>query len=380
MRIIFNAGVSGDTAANWNTARGSSQTVQDVLTANPDVVVMQYGINDVIGWNGSSPTQQGMVDQIVGNLMAACAAFMGAGVFVIFESMNTCAAASASYINGYVSAGGFGANAAGKAAIVQAVNAQMRAWLSSWPDRAVYVDTSSVFADSDGYAKTDGSYYDGTHPSAYGSLQAAILIDSAISLRLPRRTPIMPSTARNAVDGYWLGATAGLASGVAITADSGTWAAETYSIDGDQQVINFNCTALASGVARRIIDITPLIIGAGATVPVTAGDIMQGRIEYEIDDGNGGAPAVYAISLRPRIYYDDATNEFVAFGQGITNSTDYPRMPAHTGHLLTPGLAIKATKASANILTTTRFQILLYGNQTGSTRVKLRAPEFRKLS
>lgn len=381
IKLVFNGGVSGDSCSLWEAARGTSQSVEDVLAASPDAVFIQYGINDIIGWNGSSPTRSNMILQTSNYLKSACAAFMGSGVFVIFESINPCAQGSASYINGYSSAGGFGANYADKLDVLQQVNSQMQSWLANWRDRAIYVDTSPVFAAADGYAKTNGTYYDGTHGSSYGALPAAQLVDSAIRYKMPLRTAILPGTNRNAVTGFWTNPTSGLGENVAFTADTGTWATETYSIDGDEQIINFNCTALSSGVARRIVDITPLIIGAGAIVPVNAADVMQGRIEYTLDDGAGGRPNVFAISLRQRIYYDDASNEFVAFGQPTqTGSTDHPRMPAHSGALLTPGLAIKAAKASANITASTRLQILIYGNTTGPTRLRLRNGEFRKVA
>lgn len=381
IKLTFNGGVSGDTVSNWDGSRGSSKTVEDLITAAPDAVIIQYGINDIIGWNGSSPTKSAMTAQTANYLKSACAAFMGSGIFVIFESINTAAQAAATYINGYSSAGGFGANYADKLDILTDVNAEMETWLGHWRDRAVFVDTSSVFSAEDGYAKTDGTYYDGTHGSGYGGLAAALLVDSAIRYKMPPRTVVMPSSVRNAVNGFWTNPTNGLGENVALTADSGTWAAETYSIDGDEQIINFECTALTSGYARRIVDLTPLIIGAGAIVPVAAGDVYQGRALYAIDDGAGGAPNVYGLSMRLRIYYDDATNEYVHFGQpGVTTSTDFPRMPAHSGALLTPGLAIKAGKTNSNITTSTRLQVMLFANSTGLTRIKLRNVELRKVA
>lgn len=381
IKIIFNGGVSGDPCANWENTRGSSQAVENVIAASPDAVYIQYGINDIIGWNGTSPTKASMIAQTANYLKSVCAAFMGSGIFVVFESINTCARTSASYINGYSSAGGFGANYADKLDILTQVNIELQEWLINWPDRAAYIDTSPVFSASDGYAKTDGTYYDGTHGSAYGALQAAALVDSAIRYKIPRRYIKLPGVGRNAVCGFWTNPTNGLGENIAFTTDTGTWAAETYSIEGDEQIINLNCTALSAGVARRIVDITPLIIGAGAIVPVNAGDVMQARLEYSLDDGNGGNPNAFAISIRPRIYYDDASNEFSAFGQpNQPSSTNWPRMPAHSGYLLSPGLAIKTAKASANITASTRYQIMVYANTTGQTRLKIRNAEYRKVA
>jgi lysophospholipase L1-like esterase len=381
MRIVFNGGVSGESTSSWDTARGSSQAVSNLLAASPDAVVFQYGINDIIAWNGISPTKAAMVTQTTEYLKSACAAFMGAGVFVIFESINPAAPASISFINGVTAAGGYGANFADKNDILSQVNALMKAWLASWPSKACYVDTSGATTGTDGYAKVDGSYLDGTHMSAYGALNAALLVDTAIRYKFPLRQTSLPTFNRNAIPGFWTNPTAGLGEGIAFVADTGTWSSETYSIDGADQIITMSCTALSAGVARREIDITPLIIGVGAKVPVTAGDIMQARIEYSLSDGDGGKPNCYGISLRPRIFYDDASNEFTAMGQpSVTNSTDWPRMPSHDGSLLSPGLAIKTALASANILATTKVQLLLYANTTGTTQLRIRNAEFRKIA
>jgi hypothetical protein len=322
-----------------------------------------------------------MITQVANYLKSACAAFMGSGVFVVFESINPCATGSVSYINGVSASGGFGANYADKLDMLQQINTLMQTWLGNWPERAIYVDTSEATTGTDGYAKTDGSYGDGTHIYAYGAMNAAVIIDSAIRSIFPLRNPSLPTNSRNAINGFWTNPTAGLGENIAFTADTGTWSGETYSIDGDEQVITFTCSALSAGIARRIIDITPLIIGAGAIVPVTAGEIYQGRIQYSVSDGKGGQPNIYGIALRPRIYYDDASNEYVLFGQPtVTNSIDWPRMIEHSGQLLTPGIAIKAAMTNSNVTTSTRFQILLYANTTGTTVLRLKNGEFRKVA
>lgn len=391
MKLVFNSGLSGATAANWDndsdTPSGrvtSSKAVSNVLAQTPDAVYMQWlGVNDIIGWNGSSPTKAAMISTIVEANKSCAAAFMGSGVFIIAESINPCGPASATYINGISSAGGWGSNFADKQDMANQVNAAMLTWAASWPDLIKHVDTSSATMGTDGYCKTDGTYYDATHVASRGAYDCALLIDAAIRYKMPvRNVTVLPGTGRSAVRGFWTNPTSGLGEGVAFTADTGAWSAETYSISGEDQIINFNCTALSGGIARRIVDITPLIIGASAKVPVAAADVLQGRIEFDLSDGAGGAPNCYALSLRPRIYYDDASNEFVAFGQpNVTNSTDWPRMRLQSGSgLLTPGLAVKAAMSNSNVTTSTRFQLLLYANTIGATQLKLRRGEWRKVA
>ena len=175
MQICFNGGISGDTAANWNsgTRISGTQDVAAMLATAPDLCYVQYGINDIIAGTASAT--------ILGNLQAFVAKVIGAGIPVVFESINTAAPAAATYINGYSSSGGFGASAAAKLTVLREVRAGMQAFLAQFPAYLTwYVDTSSVSDAADGYAKTDKTYYDGTHMSRTGCRAAAVLIDAAM--------------------------------------------------------------------------------------------------------------------------------------------------------------------------------------------------------
>lgn len=383
MQIVFNGGISGDTAANWNSASriSSSQDVASMIAATPDLCLVQYGINDLIAGTSSAT--------ILGNLQAFAAKVMGAGIPFIFESINTAAPSAVSYINGYSVTGGFGTGAAAELVALQEVRAGMRAFLAQFPERlAMYVDTSSVSDAADGYAKTDQTYYDGTHMSRKGCRAAAVLIDEAITPYFPRRTGIaLKLLYPNGLNFSMLTPSSGRAANFsAIAADTGSMSA-TYEVGKDDdgnyfQQYNITVTALASGYFKARLNILPDWVGGSPFFALAAGDVMQASIDYMIDNGSGGAPIVSHFASQPRIYYDDATNQFVATG-GVAQaaSTDYPALvAAESGRLLAPRIAVKAAMASANMTASTAIEFNLYGNKTGSFRVRVSNPQWAKVA
>lgn len=385
MHICFNGGISGDTAAAWNTdANGratATKAVKDLLAATPDVVLMQYSINDIIAGTSAST--------IVGYLKALIDKITGAGIPVIFESVNTCAASSASYINGYGSAGGFGASASTKLATLQSVRSSMKSWLDAFPQYlARYVDTSSVSDASDGYAKTDKTYYDGTHMSRLGCRAAAVLINSAIQDLFPQRIGIplkMPYP--NGVNFSMLSPSSGRASNFnAAIFDSGTGSC-TYATGNDAngylyQEYNVTIATLGSSYFAVRLEIVPDWIGVSPFFTLAAADVMQGGVDYYVDNGSGGAPIVSHMYARPRIYYDDASNNFTSMlGVAQLASTDYPALvAAESGRMLAPRLAVKAAMASSNMTTSTAIQCVFSGVSTGSFRVRLSNPQWGKVA
>ena len=383
MQIVFNGGISGDTAANWNSASriSSSQNVASMLVAAPDLCLVQYGINDLIAGTASAT--------ILTNLQAFAAKVIGAGIPFVFESVNTAAAASATYINGYSSAGGFGASAAAKLTALREVRAGMEAFLAQFPDAlAMYVDTSSVSDAADGYAKTDKTYYDGTHMSRTGCRAAAALIEAAIAPYFPRRLgTALKLVYPNGINFAMLSPSSGRASNFsAIAADNGTMSA-TYEVGRDAdgnyfQQYNITITALASGYFKARLNILPDWIGGSPFFTLAAGDVMQASIDYMIDNGSGGAPIVSHFASQPRIYYDDASNQFVSTG-GVAQaaSNDYPALvAAESGRLLAPRIAVKAAMASANMTVSTAIEFNVYGVSTGSFRVRVSNPQWAKVA
>jgi len=383
MQIVFNGGISGDTAANWNSASrlSSSQGPAALLAANPDLVLVQYSINDIIAGTSSAT--------ILGYLQALADKVIGAGIPFIFESVNTCASASATYINGYSSAGGFGASASTKLATLAAVRSGMRTYLAQFPaDLARYVDTSSVTDAADGYAKTDKTYYDGTHISRLGARACAVLIDRAIVDIFPRRIGAGLKLAYpNGCNFSMLNPSSGRATNFSAAIwDSGsgsvTYANGTDAAGNLYQEYNVTVSALASSYFGVRLEILPDWVGVSPFFALAAADVVQGCVDYTVDNGSGGAPIVSHFYSRPRIYYDDATNEYVGIGNvAQLASTDYPALAAaESGRLLGPRIAVKSAKASANMTSSTAMQCVFYGVSTGAFRVRLHTPQWGKVA
>lgn len=387
MQIVFNGGISGDTAANWNSASriSSSQDVASMLAATPDLCLVQYGINDLIAGTSSAT--------ILGYLQAFAAKVIGAGIPFIFESINTAAAASATYINGYSSAGGFGTGAAAELVALAEVRAGMDAFLAQFPDYiAMYVDTSSVSDAADGYAKTDKTYYDGTHMSRIGCRAAAVLIDSAIYGYFPRRVGLaLKPTYPNGCNFSMLTVSSGRAANYnAMVAANGSGTC-TYEVGQDDdgnwfQQYNVTISALASSYFQMRFDVLPDWAGASPFFTLAAGDVMQGSIDYLIDNGSGGAPIVSHFLVRPRFYYNTgASNENTSIANvAQAASTDYPPLAAaESGRCMAPRLAVAAGKASSDMDTTgtpTAIQFAVYGVSTGSFRLRVFSPQWAKVA
>jgi len=386
IQICFNGGISGGLASDWNGAAriSSSQSVTHLVASNPDFAYVQFGINDYIAGVSAAT--------VVGYLQLAIDKIIGAGIPVVFESCNPCAAAAASYINGYASTGGFGASAASKLAEMQAGNAAMQSWLAQFPSNmAIYVDSSSVTTADDGYAKTDMTYADGTHLSRIGSKGVAALADAAITPWFPmKQGQAIKLAYPNGINRSFLSPSSGRANNFnTILNESGT-ATATYAINVDSsgdlvQDFIVTSTVLASGAFTSRFEIFPDWAGAGGFWTAAAGDVMQASFDYTIDNGAGGAQSiVYEVYGRQRIYYDDATNEYATTGSvAATASTDHPSMGVESGRILLPKLAVKAGKGSANMLTgagKTSLQIYLVGNALGTFRLRVKNLQWAKVA
>lgn len=385
MEIVFNGGISGDTAANWNSSArvSTSQTVASLLAETPDLVLIQYGINDIASGTSSAT--------VVGYLQALIDKIVGAGIPVFFESINPSAAGAVTYINGVSAAGGYGSSHVDKAAVLVETNAAMSVWLSGFPSNvAMYVDTSSVTMDSSnpGYAVADNTYQDGTHVSAKGGVPMAAIIDDAITPFFPRRQgQAIQSLYPNGCNRSFLSPTSGRALNfAAIAMESGT-ATATYEIvldaDGDLcQQYNVSVSALGSGYFSARFGILPDWVGATPFWTAAAGDIMQASADVYCDNGNGMAPIVFYCYARQRIYYDDASNEYATVGGvAAVTSTDYPYPAAAISErLLTPRLAVKAAKGSSTMLSTTALHIYAVGHSTGSFRMRIKNPQWCKVA
>lgn len=385
MQIVFNGGLSGDATNNWNSAArvSSSQTVAALLATNPDLCLIQYGINDIIGSASAA--------SVIANLKAAISKILGGGVPVVFESINPGTPAAFSFINGYSVGGGYGANYATKAATLREINAEMRAWLAQFTSSvALYVDTSSVSTGSDGYAKTDQTYADGTHMSAIGTTGSAQIIDVEIQPMFPRRSgQRIKALYPNGLNRSLLNPTLGLAENFSAVAIEAGAATATYQIvtddDGDLcQQYTVTVTSTGGTAANLRFDMLPDWRGATPFWTAVAGDIMQGSFDYTIDDGAGGAPIAYGVFGRIRAFYDSTyntrTNAYADHGGvGPQTSTDHPSIPiAESGKILTPRLALDTD--SSHLTVSTAMQCYVQSNKLGSFRLRIKNPQWCKVA
>lgn len=389
--IVFNGGISGDGLANWdNPAR--TPNFSALIASKPDWLLIQYGVNDIIGWNGVSPTYAAFKDSLISDLKELIGASVSSGIpATVLEAINPCAAGPVSYIGGYPSAGGWGANADDKARMAREINAEMAAWIQGFADYARFADTAPILTAPDGYAKTDRTYADGTHFGALGARIAAPIISGAITelLGAPSRISLLEMGYRNSMNGAMLGNTGGRVNGIGLVQNEAGVSSAQYAVviddDGDlcQEVV-ITTTDIGAGIARPRVDWAPQFAGASAVVPVSAGDVLQASIRYSIDGGNPGSrPAAGLVVCRPRVFYDDSTNEFSQFGlPNAPVTSGIPRMPSMTSAtLLCYRIAVKSGLASANILTaTTALQIMLYVSEVGVSRIRLKMPEWRKVA
>jgi len=389
IQIVFNGGVSGGTTANWNNNTESrvtnKQTVADMLLTCPDMCYIQFGINDIIGAVADAT--------VIANLKDIVNRIVGAGIPVIFESINPCATGSISYINGYSAAGGYGASFAAKQASQIAINAAMQAWLAQFPGNiALYVDTSSVSTAADGYAKADKTYSDGTHMSSIGTMSAAALINTAMlpywPLRYGQRLKPLYS---NPTNRSMLTPTTGRAAKFSAIANESGTATATYSVvvddEGDLcQEYNVTVSALASGASVQRFDILTDVTGATPILSLVAGDVVQGAVDYYIDNGDGGAPIAANVFARLRMYYDATYNTrttvYTSHG-GTTGaalgSTDHPALPAaERGKLLTGAVALDTD--STHLTVSSALQVYLFCNQLGTYRLRVKNPQCCKVT
>jgi len=389
---VFNGGISGDTAANWNSASriSGSQAVTDCIAATPDVVVIQYGINDFIAGTSAAT--------VYGYLQALITEFLGAGIFVVFESTYTCAKGPATYINGYSSSGGFSSTTTpaeynARLAEMQACNALMQTWLAGFPGRALYVETNATLAASDGFAKTDGTWYDGTHLSQVGCRIAARLINIALAPYFGSGLVGKPLKllSRNAVNDACITVSSGRAAGYSAGATETGTLAYSYQVVQDAsgewcQEYTITNTTAAGTAARARLEIVPSFVGAGTYPVLAAADQLQASVQVYADNGAGGAPPVHTIFARARVYYNDATNEYAQAG-GIAQqgSTDHPGYSqAETLRFVLPRRAVKAAMSNSTIIAgagpATALALIVCMNQPGTVRLRVKRAAWGKVA
>ena len=373
--LVLNYGVSGDTASNWaNAARTGGKTYTSLVASGADIVHIQYGVNDILTGNGTTPT----ATTICGYLQAVVLEVVKTGAIAIFESVLPCTAA------GWTSAGS--GTAAQKRAIWESVNATMRAWLSSVPG-AAYADTAAKVTASDGYA--DPAYYaDGIHLSNRGAMISGQVVAAASLALLPKKRGIFfPSGLQvgpNFID-MIAPPIAAITSGVAGTFTVNSQVVGYDPIYGPYVEFIVTPTALSSGEATFWAAVGGDVGGFGATAKydVSANDVLQGQCRLLIDDNAGGVPAgLRNYVVRQRCYYQAGGGVYADFGSLAIPSAQ-SNLNAKIDNLLCITPRITTTVASSGIEPPTHakgygLHIYVSVSTLDTFRVRLYAPMLRK--
>ena len=377
--FVLNYGVSGDPASGWALATRNggvtTKPISSLVAATCDIVHMQYGVNDILTGNGTTPTAA----TIAGYLQAAMLEIFKCGKTVIFESILPCTAA------GWVSAGS--GTAAQKQAIADEVNRLMQAWCALFPTVCRYVDTATLLkSTSTGYANS-AYYVDEIHLNNDGARLCGKELALASLEIVPGKPGIWyPSglqTGPNFIDMVAPGVT-NILTGLAGTF---TLNSQTTGISADGPYTEWVVTpnTLASGEATFWTVLHADVGGFGATpkYTVAVSDVLQGQCTLLVDDGAGGAPSgLRNVLLRQRVFYQAGGSTYADVGSYAIPSTQSLFTEKIDALMTTP--RITTTTASAGIEPTTNakgygLHIFVSVSQTGTPiRIRATAPSLRK--
>lgn len=307
--LVGSFGISGDklitssATTGWNgISRANSKTLVNMMALRPDVVVVQYGIND-----GSGATSAQLIDaqkSLVSKLLTA-------GAKVCLQSIMTFDPTASG--NTYF---GDAPGAAAELVKINEVTAAMSAWMAGMPN-CVFVDINPSIALPSGYL--DPTYIvdtSGVHPNTRCGQRIGYVTAQAIRNLLPQKTPsaysLGPLDNPNFIDwGTGLGSNLfSQANVVGTMAVSGM----TWGIDTETGIPYAECTmtpsALSGGVASANFGVTATGVAGTTTTDhffaLNVGDVLQASARVVIDDGAGGiASGVQAMLLRCR-QYDNA--------------------------------------------------------------------------
>ena len=376
--FYLNYGVSGDPASNWNagTRSGSVTTkpISSLVASAADAVYMQYGVNDIISGNGTTPTAA----TIAGYLQLALLELFKAGKIVMFESILPCTAA------GWTSSGS--GTAAQKQAIADATNALVSAFCAQFSSMCRYIDNAAQMKGSDGYANP-AYYADSIHLNNDGSRVCGEAVAAASLTLMPRKAGVwFPSgiqTGPNFID-MVAPVVTNILTGVAGTFSLGS---QTTGWDSDGPYTEWVLTplTLSSGEATFWGVLGADVGGFGATPKYTlaANDVLQGQCRLLVDDGAGGIPSgLRNVTVRQRCYYQAGGGTYADAGSNAVPSGQALFTGKIDELMTTPRMT--TTVASAGIEPPTHVKgyglhIYVSVSQVGTPiRIRATAPSLRK--
>ena len=363
-----NYGVGGDTCAAWaSTTRAisggtsGSASITNLINETLDFVAIQYGVNDVVNWDGATPVLATFVTTQIGYHKAYITEILKSGKKVVWESINPCTSA------------GYGAAAATKQTAVDQINAGVGEFLGYFPLWAVYADTATSLKASDGYANS--TYYaDGVHFNRTGALLSAGIVATAARKILPKKPaisygalPVRP----NFID--WINPA------VYTVAESGSVGGlvTTTGVENGEFYIQHVYTPSAGARFRAATN-----GHVGTATPryaISIGDVVQGSARIVVDDGAGGAPNASAIDVRHRMY--GASGVFQSTGD-LSNLTLTPS-GKFDQRVMTPRVASQMASASIADVGLSQgyaLEVFVTSPSTASVRLRIYSPQLRRVA
>ena len=363
-----NYGVGGDTCAAWaSTTRAisggvsGSASITNLINETVDFVSIQYGINDIVNWDGATPALGTFVTTQIAYHKAYIAEILKSGKKVVWESINPCTSA------------GYGSAAATKKTAVDQINAGVRDFLGNFTMWTVYADTATSLKASDGYANS-AYYADGVHFNRTGALLSGRLVAAAARQILPKKPAISygASPARpNFID--WI------TPAVYTVAETGSVSGlvTTTGVENGEFYIQHVYTPTAGARFRAATN-----GHVGTATPryaLSIGDVVQGSARIVVDDGSGGAPNASAIDMRHRMY--GASGVFQSTGE-LSNLTLTP-LTGFDQRVMTPRVASQMASASIADVGLSQgyaLEVFVTSPSTAPVRVRIYSPQLRRVA
>lgn len=344
--LVGNYGVSGDAvllngASGWaSTTRTNGKTLADLITRAPDLVHIQYGVNDINN-NYATMTSTAAADALVATILASLKQFVGVlvsqGYKFVWETSYPCQAA------------GWTGNPSYCQYALDQLNAQMSAWVTAnfvQPNIGAVADVAAALKQADGYANS--TYYQSPtniHLNAVGARLAAGIVATAVRTLLPAKPGIVscaPIASRLTTPApNWiprLGAATVVANndrGTGTTNSSG-WGLDPKTGEPYFEVVWTPTSAGAEGFARVRIMIQASLGAATSYFTLAGTETVQGAARIYLDDGAGGAPNAFNIVLRQRLF---GTTPFFSDWGGVSSAVGTDFASAVNLRLPTPRIA-----------------------------------------
>lgn len=370
--------VGGDTLAAWNSpSRAYGKTILNLLACRPDVVVVQYGINDLP--SATSATLIAAAKSLVSKLLAANIKVLLQNI-QLFDPTAPSAAITP-------------ANAAATLTKINEFRDAMSDWLAPMTGRAVFVDPNPLIADGSGYGDPQYFFADGfgVHSNKRGGQlmgqQAAVAMRSLLPPRNARAFTTGPLSQPNLID--WAASAASNATVLNSQAGTTTSSAVTWNLDADSGVpyveTTITPTALASGRALAMVQVSATDIAGGSPrFPIFIGDVLQGSARIVIDDGSGGAAALQSVDVRHRMYNTGGSSQFFSDWGGVSGVSDLTTLPLLVDGRFTTAMCV-CPIASANIQSPTAgggyyLGVFVETTALDPIRVRIYAPSLRVVS